>query len=163
MNPQFVNSGMQNQMSNIQRRNELSNHLDHMKHEISNIGMGVNMGLNKEQIEQPAHILYQNIAPNVIRRSHQNENVQQNNYKNHEENNTSLNSSDESSKKSNNSDESSKKSNSSDENSNSINSEISDSKPKKNIKIEKSLSSKNNYSTISKRKYKKSGISIDTS
>lgn len=172
-----------NQMLNAQRRNDIADHLDHMKNHISNIGngmgmnnmnnnmgngMSMNMGLSREQIEQPAHVLYKNTAANVKHRSGTKSNLNvdtsSENSKPSKQSKQSKHNDTQSveSVESANSAESDKSSQSNTSGNASVKSETSSSEPK-NSKIEKSLSSRNNYSSISKRKYKKSGINIDTS
>ena len=179
--PQFTNSQYtQNNMLNSQRRNDIASHLDYMKNNITNMGTGINMGLSKEELDRPAQELYKNQASNVVHRNKTNLSVNTSDnsqlYKSksmksskHSDNNDTSEQSSKSEKsdKSNESSEStnvSKSNKSSQSNSTiSANSDVSSSEPKKNSKVEKSLSSRNNYSTISKRKYKKSGLTVDTS
>ena len=168
-----------NQNLTAHRLENIANQLGNMKNSMigSNSGLGMNMGLTREQIEQPAHVLYRNAAPNVKRRSDtiaasgskSNLNVdtsseiskrskqsKQSKYSKKDDETNESNESGESERS-----ERSEQSANSSTNS-SVSSEASNSEPK-NSKIEKSLSSRNNFSSISKRKYKKSGISIDTS
>jgi hypothetical protein len=178
---QFNTSGMPNQMANTQRRNEIANQLEDMKKTIGGIGMGINMGLTREQVEQPAHVLYKNTAPNVKHRvsksnisvdtsssqSEQNSKSSKSSGSEATESSQSENTGKSSRKSSKKSSKKSKSSKATDSDESEVSkvsgaSETSDSAPV-NSKIERSLSSRNNYSTVSKRKYKKAGITIDTS
>ncbi len=162
-----------NQNLTAHRLENIANQLGNMKNNVNVMGsgLGMNMGLTREQIEQPAHILYKNSASNVKRRSDtigvsgskSNLNVDTSSEISKRSKQSKQSKQDNQTNQTDETDETeaSDRSASSSANS-SVKSETSSSEPK-NSKIEKSLSSRNNFSSISKRKYKKSGISIDTS
>lgn len=187
MAQQQFNQQNQSNIFNTLRREDVASHLEHMKKNISNMGMGINMGLSREQLERPAHEIYATQAGNVIRRTNtdsansinqinksskssktsKSSKYSEDNHSEQESQSTQSTQITQSTQSthSTQSDKSEKsdKSDKSDKSNKSEQSETSSSEPKKNSKIEKSLSSRNNYSTISKRRYKKSGITVDTS